>query len=49
VPAGDFVFLAGLDPATGRLVAGGTREQLVRVLENLAAVLRASATGSTTW
>ena len=45
VLAGDFVFLAGqigLDPATGRLVEGGTREQLVRVLENLAAVLRAA-------
>jgi 2-iminobutanoate/2-iminopropanoate deaminase len=48
VLAGDFVFLAGqigLDPATGKLVAGGTREQLVRVLENLAAVLRASGHG----
>jgi len=45
VLAGDFVFVAGqigLDPATGRLVEGGTREQLVRVLENLAAVLRAA-------
>lgn len=45
VLAGDFVFVAGqigLDPATGRLVEGGTRAQLVRVLENLAAVLRAS-------
>jgi len=43
VLAGELVFVAGqigLDPATGRLVAGGTREQLVRVLENLAAVLR---------
>jgi 2-iminobutanoate/2-iminopropanoate deaminase len=45
VLAGDFVFVAGqigLDPATGRIVGGGTREELVRVLENLAAVLRAA-------
>jgi 2-iminobutanoate/2-iminopropanoate deaminase len=48
VLAGDLVFLAGqigLDPATGRLVEGGTREQLVQVLENLAAVLRATGHG----
>ena len=45
VLAGDFVFVAGqigLDPTTGRLVTGGTRAELQRVLENLAAVLRAS-------
>ena len=45
VLAGELVFLAGqigIDPATGRLVPGGTREQLVRVLDNLAAVLRAT-------
>lgn len=44
VLAGDFVFAAGqigLDPATGKLVPGGTREQLVQVLDNLSAVLRA--------
>jgi 2-iminobutanoate/2-iminopropanoate deaminase len=43
VLAGDFVFVAGqigLDPNTGRLVGGGTREELVQVLENVAAVLR---------
>ena len=34
--------MAGLDPATGKLVEGGTRGQLVRVLENLSAVLHAS-------
>jgi 2-iminobutanoate/2-iminopropanoate deaminase len=48
VLAGDFVFLAGqigLDPATGKLVAGGTREQLVQVLENLHAVLHATGHG----
>jgi len=45
VLAGEFVFLAGqigLDPSTGKLVEGGTRGQLVRVLENLSAVLHAS-------
>ena len=45
VLAGDFVFVAGqigLDPATGRIVGGGTREELVRALENLGAVLRAT-------
>src|SRR5262245_48331900 len=48
VYAGDFIFLAGqigIDPATGRLIEGGTREQLVRVLDNLAAVLRATGHG----
>jgi 2-iminobutanoate/2-iminopropanoate deaminase len=30
----------GLDPATGKLVAGGVREQTEQVLRNLAAVLR---------
>src|SRR5262245_63809823 len=48
VLAGDFVFVAGqigLDPRTGRLVEGGTREQLVRVLDNLTAVLRATGHG----
>jgi 2-iminobutanoate/2-iminopropanoate deaminase len=48
VEAGDLIFVAGqigLEPATGTLVAGGTREQLVRALENLAAVLRASGHG----
>jgi 2-iminobutanoate/2-iminopropanoate deaminase len=45
VLAGDFVFVAGqigLDPATGKLVTGGTRAELGRVLDNLAAVLRAA-------
>jgi 2-iminobutanoate/2-iminopropanoate deaminase len=48
VLAGELVFLAGqigIDPATGRLVEGGTREELVRVLDNLAAVLRATGHG----
>ena len=48
VLVGELVFLAGqigIDPGTGRLVEGGTREQLVRVLDNLAAVLRATGHG----
>ena len=48
VLVGGLVFLAGqigIDPGTGRLVEGGTREQLVRVLDNLAAVLRATGHG----
>lgn len=42
---GDLVFCAGqiaLDPATGELVGGNTREQTDRVLRNLAAVLEAA-------
>lgn len=45
VRVGDIVFTSGqvpLDPATGVLVAGGIREQTVRVLENLKAVLHAA-------
>lgn len=42
VRVGDTLFTSGqvaLDPATGTIVAGGIREQTIRVLENLAAVL----------
>lgn len=42
------VFLSGqipLDPATGELVAGDVRAQTERVMENLAAVLRAAGLG----
>ncbi|MDD5350756.1 MAG: RidA family protein [Chthoniobacteraceae bacterium] len=45
VAVGDFLFCAGqipLDPATGELVAGDVSAQTERVLQNLAAVLRAS-------
>lgn len=45
IRSGDFVFTSGqipLDPATGLTVPGGIREQTVRVLENLQAVLRAA-------
>lgn len=44
--SGGFVFLSGqipIDPETGELVAGGIKEQTERVLENLKAVLIASA------
>ena len=40
---GNLLFTSGqvaLDPATGAIVPGGIREQTIRVLENLAAVLR---------
>lgn len=45
VRAGGLVFLSGqipLDPRTGELVAGDVRAQADRVLDNLAAVLRAA-------
>lgn len=45
---GDLIFCAGqaaLDPATGRLVEGGIREQTRRVLRNLEAVLQAAGSG----
>lgn len=43
--AGDLVFCSGqigLDPATGELVPGGTREEARQALRNLEAVLRAA-------
>src|ERR1700754_2304890 len=42
VRVGDMLFASGqvaLDPATGRVVAGGVREQTTRALENVKAVL----------
>jgi len=42
VRVGDTLYTSGqvaLDPTTGTIVAGGIREQTIRVLENLAAVL----------
>ncbi len=44
---GDLVFTAGaggLDPATGKPVEGGVREQTRRTMENLQAVLQAAGT-----
>ncbi len=43
--SGDLIFCAGqtpLDPATGKLVEGGIKEQTRRVLQNLSAVLAAA-------
>ncbi len=48
---GDMIYTSGqvaLDPATGQLVEGGIREQTVRVLENLKAVLAAGRQRSAT-
>jgi 2-iminobutanoate/2-iminopropanoate deaminase len=45
IHAGDLVFTAGqlgFDPATGKLVEGGIREQTRQVLKNIAAVLEAA-------
>jgi 2-iminobutanoate/2-iminopropanoate deaminase len=50
VCAGNFVFTAGqipIDPATGKLVQGGIREQARQVLENLKSVLSAAGTDLT--
>ncbi|MBW1735121.1 MAG: AMP-binding protein [Deltaproteobacteria bacterium] len=44
IQAGDYLFTSGqvpVDPATGRLVEGGIREQARQVMENLGAVLEA--------
>ncbi|HEX4021853.1 MAG TPA: RidA family protein [Acidobacteriaceae bacterium] len=45
IRTGDLIFTSGqiaLDPASGQIVPGGIREQTVRVLENLKAVLTAA-------
>jgi len=44
VKAGDFIFCSGqipLDPKTGKLVAGGIKEQTIQVLKNIQEVLKA--------
>ncbi len=44
VRIGDFLYTSGqvaLDPASGAIVSGGIREQTMRVIENLKAVLTA--------
>jgi len=43
--AGDYVFTSGqvgLDPATGKMVEGGTTAQARRIMENLRAILEAA-------
>jgi 2-iminobutanoate/2-iminopropanoate deaminase len=45
VRIGDFIYTAGqiaLDPASGRLVEGGIKEQTRRALQNLATILEAA-------
>jgi 2-iminobutanoate/2-iminopropanoate deaminase len=48
IKAGGFVFVSGqipIDPRTGEFVSGGIGEQTERVLQNLAAVLKAAGSG----
>jgi 2-iminobutanoate/2-iminopropanoate deaminase len=48
IRAGDLVFCAGqigVDPGTGRLVAGGVLAELDQALDNLTAVLEAAGLG----
>ena len=48
IASGDLVFCSGqvgLDPATGKLVAGGVAAEAARAIENLAAVLVAAGLG----
>jgi 2-iminobutanoate/2-iminopropanoate deaminase len=48
VRAGDWLFVTGqlgVDPATGKLVTGGTVAQCRQVMQNLATVLRGAGTG----
>lgn len=48
IAAGDLVFCSGqvgLDPETGKLVAGGVAAEAARAIENLAAVLAAVGLG----
>jgi 2-iminobutanoate/2-iminopropanoate deaminase len=47
VKIGDMIYTSGqvpLDPVTGVIVAGGIREQTIRVLENIKAVLAGAGT-----
>ncbi len=49
IRSGDLIFCAGqtpLDPATGKLVEGGIKEQTRRVLQNLSAVLEAAGSSA---
>ena len=48
IVANGLLFTAGqiaLDPATGEIVSGGVREQTVRVMQNLSAVLASAGAG----
>lgn len=48
IKAGGFVFVSGqvaINPPTGEVVAGGVAEQTERVMQNLAAILKAAGSG----
>jgi 2-iminobutanoate/2-iminopropanoate deaminase len=48
IKAGGFVFVSGqvaIDPSTGEIVPGGVAEQTERVMQNLAAILKAAGSG----
>jgi 2-iminobutanoate/2-iminopropanoate deaminase len=48
IESGGFVFLAGqipIDPKTNEVITGDTGEQMVRVMENIKAVLQAAGLG----
>ncbi len=48
IRANGFLFVSGqipLDPATGKLVAGGIEDQTRQVMNNLAAILEAAGSG----
>jgi len=48
IKAGGFVFVSGqvaINPPTGEIVPGGVAEQTERVMQNLAAILKAAGSG----
>ncbi len=48
IKAGGFIFVSGqvaINPPTGEVVAGGVAEQTERVMQNLAAILKAAGSG----
>ena len=48
VAAGEYLFVSGqipINPATGKLVEGGVKEQAAQVLDNLEAILEAFGVG----
>src|SRR5258708_25177456 len=48
IKAGGFVFVSGqvaIDPPTGEIVPGGVAEKTERVMQNLAAILKAAGSG----
>jgi len=48
IKAGGFIFVSGqvaINPPTGEIVPGGVAEQTERVMQNLAAILKAAGSG----